>query len=938
VDPSPSARNPLAAESIFASWLARRGASDADTIDALLRAHPEQERDLRELHQRWIVVEPLLRLAGLDVSHVQGFTQRLSAVHGQGVDPKVSLDAPDAKESKATSELVQRIALKRAPGSRYRLEGEIARGGMGAILRVWDEDIRRHLAMKVVLGKGGAGATGDTPPVDERTLARFLEEAQVTGQLDHPGIVPVHELGLDQDGRVYFTMKLVKGRDLRHIFNLVERGEEGWNLTRALSVMLKVCEAMAYAHDKDVIHRDLKPANVMVGKYGEVFVMDWGLARVLGRKDAHDLRLQEAALHRTTFVRTERREARDEQPDSPLMTMGGDVVGTPCYMPPEQARGDIEHLSRRSDVYSVGAMLYQVLTGQMPYVTPGSRLTNRAVMAMVLQGPPAALTSLRKNVPAELVAICEKAMARDAATRYANTLELAEDLRAYLEHRVVAAHETGSWAETKKWVERNKPLAASLAAAIVILVAGVIGTSKFAVDAEHEAHRADAKADEAQRMTTAEAAARRDADHNALEATQRANDVLSLSAIQDLQDLVAHADRLWPAHPETIPAYEQWLEDARQMIEGRPADAAHGNKRRVSLAEHQSKLAEIRTHALPQSDQERKKDRESHPRFAELTAKKAEVQWLSRMLGLEPWPSEAEVEAALAKEPLPIAANALNEIAWALVNPDKPAHGDEVRSLLLARRAVIAAPDAEKPGIRDTLAWALFKVGRFDEALNEEKRAAAAVDPTERAAFERYVARMEKEVERWTDETARSDCRARREALAQTVNSLEREVDERRTWDFADAEDRWWHAQLSKLVADLERLQNPMSGLYSDGISEEHGWGVRKRHAFAKTIQDRSVSAPQSAKLWSEAIAAIAKSEKYGGLKLTPQLGLVPIGEDPDSHLWEFAHLQTGEPAHRDKDGTLMLTENMGLVFVLIPGGKFWMGVRRPDCGAHHYV
>ena len=107
--------------------------------------------------------------------------------------------------------------------------------------------------------------------------ARFLEEAQVTGQLDHPGIVPVHELGLDSEGRVYFTMKLVKGEDLRSIFAQVETGEHGWNLTRALGVLLKVCDAMAYGHSKGVIHRDLKPANVMVGKFGEVYVMDWGL-------------------------------------------------------------------------------------------------------------------------------------------------------------------------------------------------------------------------------------------------------------------------------------------------------------------------------------------------------------------------------------------------------------------------------------------------------------------------------------------------------------------------------------------------------------------------------------------------------------------------------------------------------------------------------------
>jgi serine/threonine protein kinase len=229
--------------------------------------------------------------------------------------------------------------------------------------------------MKVILGKADASSSGQTPPVDRRLLARFLEEAQITGQLDHPGIVPVHELGLDSTGRVFFTMKLVKGRDLKSIFELVFTGREDWNETRALTVLLKVCEALAYAHKKGVIHRDLKPANVMVGAFGEVYVMDWGLARVLGREDTHDLRLQPEPG--ASSLRTERKEEREEAPDSPLFTMDGDVVGTPCYMPPEQARGEVERLGPRADVYAIGAMLYHLLARQMPYTSPGARISNR---------------------------------------------------------------------------------------------------------------------------------------------------------------------------------------------------------------------------------------------------------------------------------------------------------------------------------------------------------------------------------------------------------------------------------------------------------------------------------------------------------------------------------------------------------------------------------
>jgi serine/threonine protein kinase len=143
-----------------------------------------------------------------------------------------------------------------------------------------DEDLRRHLAMKVMLDEQEGAAS---------RLSRFLEEAQVTGQLDHPGIVPVHELGIDARGRVFFTMKLVKGKTLEHVFEAVRHGDDGWSVTRALSVVLRVCEAMAFAHEKGVIHRDLKPANIMVGRFGETYVMDWGLARVLGKKDTKDI-------------------------------------------------------------------------------------------------------------------------------------------------------------------------------------------------------------------------------------------------------------------------------------------------------------------------------------------------------------------------------------------------------------------------------------------------------------------------------------------------------------------------------------------------------------------------------------------------------------------------------------------------------------------------
>jgi serine/threonine protein kinase len=411
------------------------------------------EGSLDRLHRKWQA----------------GVGDMLGGGEERPADSDPSADEPVGATSSSRA-LLERLSAHRPRKSRYELVGEVARGGMGAILKVWDSALRRSLAMKVTLGK--SSPEGDTPAVDEQVLGRFLEEAQVTGQLDHPGIVPVHELGLEADGQVFFTMRLVKGRDLKQIFDLVRDTEEGWTLTRALSVLLKVCEATAYAHSKGVLHRDLKPANVMVGQFGEVYVMDWGLAKVLDREDQHDLRPDTEQV--TAALRTDGMDERDWDPETPLLTMDGTVLGTPAYMPPEQARGEIEALDRRSDVYALGAMLYHLLVGHAPYTVPGLEAGPYAVWRWVLESAPRAVHELAPDVPDELVAICEKAMAREPEERYEDMSALSRDLEAFLEGRVVAAYEAGAFAEAKKWVRRNKALATTLATALVVSLAAFV--------------------------------------------------------------------------------------------------------------------------------------------------------------------------------------------------------------------------------------------------------------------------------------------------------------------------------------------------------------------------------------------------------------------------------------------------------------------------------
>ena len=418
-----------------------------------------------------------------------GFAKRLEERFGRSADPNISLE-PEAREDTRPAsdddvETQSRKRLKRlenlTPAEfRYEYVDEVGRGGMGVVFKVRDRDLGRHLAMKVV-----SSSTKDSSgPVDQSKLTRFLEEAQITGQLDHPGIVPVHELGMDTHGRCFFTMRLVKGRDLKDVFDAIHQTTpvtdaelKTWNRNRALWAVHRVCETMAFAHSKGVIHRDLKPANIMVGRFGETYVMDWGLAKILGREDSADVRLRQVENASVSLVNTDRRRDSELDPDSPMVTMFGDVMGTPAYMAPEQAGRIMEKVGTQSDVYSIGAILYHLLTGRAPYTEPDQRLAPSVVLMKVLAGPPPRIHTLRKNVPVELAAICEKAMAYSRKKRYQTVLELADDLSAFLEGRVVGAYETGSIAEFRKWVERNKAFAGALACALIVLIAALSGIS-----------------------------------------------------------------------------------------------------------------------------------------------------------------------------------------------------------------------------------------------------------------------------------------------------------------------------------------------------------------------------------------------------------------------------------------------------------------------------
>ncbi len=296
---------------------------------------------------------------------------------------------------------------------RYQILGEIGHGGMGAVLKGRDPDLGRDLALKVLL---------DEWHDHTEVKRRFVEEAQIGGQLQHPGIVPVYELGAFDDGRPYFTMKLVKGRTLAAL--LKDRPSPAHDLPRFLSIFEDICQTMAYAHARGVIHRDLKPSNIMVGAFGEVQVMDWGLAKVLPQGGVADEPRPHPDEAVVSVIRTVRSGSDADK------SRRGSLMGTPAYMPPEQAGGDIEAIDERADVFGLGSILCEILTGLPAYVG----LNYDAVERKAKRGDTA--EALRRldgcGADGELVALARDCLAAEPLERPREAGELARRITAYV--------------------------------------------------------------------------------------------------------------------------------------------------------------------------------------------------------------------------------------------------------------------------------------------------------------------------------------------------------------------------------------------------------------------------------------------------------------------------------------------------------------------------
>jgi serine/threonine-protein kinase len=480
---------PLAELLVERGWLSP---SDRADVERLLERKLRKHRGDARASLAEVTTDPVKRaLAGLTDADVR---QTLAGLATPPPDP----------------ELASTTAHEPGACDRYTLSRLHATGGIGRVWLARDHSLGRDVALKD-LRPERAG--------NRAACARFLREAQVTGQLEHPGIAPIHEVGRrPEDRQPFYTMRFVRGRTLAEAAASYHRrradGEAGpLELRELLTAFVAVCNAVAYAHSRGVLHRDLKPRNVVLGDYGEVIVLDWGLARVMGQSDDDVAPLELSAEGQGAA------------------TVQGQVLGTPAYMPPEQAEGRLDLLGPASDVYGLGAILYEILTGRPPFGGPDTA----AVLRRVVHEPPARPRALAPGAPAALEAVCLKALAKKPGERYGTARALAADVQRWLADEAVSAYAEPLAARLARRARRHRSLVAGVGAALAV---GVVGLALAAAWLSATNRRLQA-------ANAAETAARREAQEH--EARARENFRLARESVNRYLKRVSDSRRLQDA-------------------------------------------------------------------------------------------------------------------------------------------------------------------------------------------------------------------------------------------------------------------------------------------------------------------------------------------------------------------------------------------------------
>jgi serine/threonine protein kinase/formylglycine-generating enzyme required for sulfatase activity len=723
------------------------------------------------------------------------------------------------------------------------------------------------------------------PGMDSKAvIARFQQEEQALALMQHDGIARVYDCGTSDAGQPFFVMEYVPGIPLTTFCD-----QRRLSLQDRLLLLQQVCAAVTHAHQKGVVHRDLKPGNVLVcdvGGKAQCKIIDFGLAKALGPKLV----------------------------DATLFTEAGQIVGTPEYMAPEQAYASNQDIDTRADVYSIGVLLYEILVGTLPF--PPEELRRAGILeavrilrevepprpstqlsaggdaaAGVAQARRTSMGVLSRALRYDLDWVVLKALEKDRNRRYETANALAADLQRFLDHEPLVAGPPSAGYRLKKLLRRYRGQVLAVSAVLLTAIAGAVVAFDFAI-------KANDRAEENGRL--------------AREKGEALDGFRLLSNVVQLEDAKRIAATLYPAFPDRAPAMRDWLRDHGQPLADRLPALARA-------------LTELRRKAMPQPPAQQDAARRTHPRFEELQRLQAQLR-------------AADVRAGRAQPALPaldeatqaMSAKELNDLAWPLVDPGQPVYGREAEALALARLALkkIDGGDASFPKccMLDTLAWACHENGLDDEALRHSNAAHDACPEKERAGYAGYTQQLERSIADQRGAGGEPRFAAPREWIA----ALDVEVATQCRWEFADGSDRFLHEMMSRLVADLVAFTGDR-GEYP---------AVQARLREAESVRHLTIDAHRAQ--WDAAIAAVAAEPLYRGLRIAPQLGLVPLGPDPESKLWEFVHLGSGAPGKElpprdEQTHRLKPTGDMGVVFVLLPRGTFTMGAQKDDPGEPNF-